>query len=138
MSELLPASLVPVPAGPILDADANGDPRLAAFARAFADAVVSTLSPWLDRLGAALGRETPVLLSADEARSYCGGLAKSIWCDFDQRGVIPSAVRVGGRVFWRRSDLDAWVDRSCPGRARFEESQAAQKNHPAKRGSIVK
>ena len=101
-------------------------------------ATAAALSPWLARLESALNREAPILLSADEARAYCGGLAKSTWCDFDQRGVIPAAVRIGGRVFWRRADLDAWVDRSCPGRARFEEGQAALKNHPAKRGSIVK
>jgi predicted DNA-binding transcriptional regulator AlpA len=134
MTDFLLAPLVPVPAGPALDADPADDPRLASVARAFAAAVVSALSPWLARLEAAFGRETPVLLSADEARAYCGGLAKSTWSDFDQRGVIPAAVRVGGRVFWRRADLDAWVDRSCPGRARFEEGQATAKQSSIRQG----
>ena len=108
----------------------ENDPRLAAAAKVFALALVAALSPWLARFGASLDRASApasVLLSADEARAYCGGLAKSTWCDFDQRGVIPAPVRVGGRVFWRRADLDAWVERNCPGRVRFEESRSAAK-----------
>ena len=134
MKSLLPI-LVPAPAGPVYDAGHSGDhdgadPRLAAFVQALVSTLVSALSPWLAKAQAALnrlGNPPAVLLSADDARAYCGGLAKSTWCDFDQRGVIPAAVRIGGRVFWRRADLDAWVERSCPGRARFEESMAAQK-----------
>ena len=130
MKSLLPI-LAPAPAGPPHDADpASVDPRLAAFVQAFASALVGALSPWLAKAQAALnrlGNPSAALLSADDARAHCGGLAKSTWCDFDQRGVIPAAVRIGGRVFWRRADLDAWVERSCPGRARFEESMAVQK-----------
>ena len=131
MTNTLSASLMPVPVGPPHDGNpASGDPRLAAFVQALASALVAALSPWLAKAQAALnrlGNPPAVLLSADDARAYCGGLAKSTWCDFDQRGVIPAPVRIGGRVLWRRADLDAWVERSCPGRARFEESMAAQK-----------
>ena len=130
---LLPATLVPV--GPAIDAD---DPRVSALARAFAVAVAEALSPWLARLQSALTRETPTLLSADEARLYCGGLAKSTWSDFDARGVIPAHVHIGGRVFWRRADLDAWVEQKCPGRARFEEAQLILKHHPGQRANFVK
>jgi len=120
-STTAPASIAPAP-------DADHD----AAARAFAAAVVEALSPWLTRLESALSREAPILLSVDEARAYCGGLGKSTWSDFDTRGVIPAAVRIGGRVFWRRIDLDAWVDHKCPGRARFEAYLDAMKQQAAK------
>lgn len=114
------------------------DPIIAELAQAVAAALVARLRPWLDQISAGLARLIPVmapapaaagpniggappaiLLSADDARAYCGGLAKSTWSDFDQRGVIPAAVRVGGRVFWRRADLDLWAAKDCPGRGRF-------------------
>ena len=95
------------------------DPRIAAIASVFANAMIAALSPWLARLNAPTNHEIPTLLSVDQARAYCGGMPKSTWSDFNSRGVIPAAVRIGGRVFWRRVDLDAWVEQKCPGRIRF-------------------
>ena len=106
------------------------DPIIAELAQAVAAALVACLAPWLERIAASLARPAsaptpdatappPILLSADDARVYCGGLAKSTWCDFDARGVIPAHIRVGGRVFWRRADLDLWAAKDCPGRGRF-------------------
>ena len=136
MTETLPAITAPThDTGPDVDRLAN-DPRLAAIAHVFAAAMIAALSPWLTRMDTAMKREAPILLSVDEARAYCGGLAKSTWSDFDQRGVIPAPVRIGGRVFWRRTDLDAWVAHNCPGRARFEECQAVA-NNPRATGKMA-
>ena len=66
---------------------------------------------------------------------YCGGLAKSTWCDFDTRGVIPEHVRVGGRVFWRRADLDLWAVKDCPGRGRFAAMLDTENRHAARRNT---
>ena len=132
MTETLPATIVSTH-----DFGADGDrlandPRIAAVANIIAVAMVAALAPWLTRFHSALSRDAPILLSADEARLYCGGLAKSTWSDFDQRGVIPAHIHIGGRVFWRRADLDAWVDRNCPGRGRFEAYLDAMKQQAAR------
>lgn len=123
------------------------DPILAELAQAVAAALVAQLAPWLNRIAADLGRVAPatatppvvapppILLSADDARAYCGGLAKSTWSDFDTRGVIPAPVRVGGRVFWRRADLDLWTAKDCPGRGRFDVILDAERPTPSKNGA---
>ena len=46
------------------------DPRIAAVASIFANAMIMALSPWLAHFNVARSRETPILLSADEARAY--------------------------------------------------------------------
>ena len=126
------------------------DPIIHELAQAVADALAARLGPWLERIAADFARlmapqplpagagPPTILLSADEARSYCGGLAKSTWSDFDQRGVIPSAVRVGGRVFWRRFDLDLWAAKDCPGRGRFAAMLDAENRVPPRqRGPVA-
>jgi len=133
MTETLPATIVPTH-----DHDGErlaNDPRIVAIANIIATAMVAALAPWLTRFNAVRSREAPILLSVDEARAYCGGLPKSTWTDFNVRGVIPASVRIGGRVFWRRIDLDAWVEQRCPGRIRFEESQAAAHTPPSRKKS---
>jgi len=70
------------------------------------------------------------LLSSDSAAAYCG-MSRRTWFELDQRGVIPSPIRLSNRiVLWDRESLDHWIDLGCPGRARFEEIRAARQHHP--------
>lgn len=74
-------------------------------------------------------RPASILLSEEEAREYCGGLARSTWSDYNQRGIIPEPVKVGGRNFWRRTDLDLWAAWGCPGRDVFKTRLAKSIQH---------
>lgn len=149
-------ALIPAPREPVPDArpaDPAIDPIIADLAQAVAAALVARLAPWLDRIAevmADLARANrtanahagdpveppPILLSADAARAYCGGLAKSTWSDFDARGVIPSPVRAGGRVLWRRADLDLWAAKECPGRGRFGVMLEAEARAPMRPNAL--
>lgn len=126
-------ALVPSLPWPIGEQDTNAtDAPLVALARALAALLIPLLvSPLVARLDAILRRldhpvtppplvDTPALLSINAARVYCGGVALSTWNDHNARGVIPSPVHMGGRVFWRRDDLDLWIAEGLPGRAKFE------------------
>jgi len=74
-------------------------------------------------------RPPPLLLSVDDARLFCGGVAAPTWIAWSARGLVPAPIRVGvgrGRVFWRKADLEVWVEAGCPPRTRFEEIMEAR------------
>ena len=69
----------------------------------------------------------PRLLTVDEARAYCGGSSRSTWNNWHQSGVVPAPIRVGGRIYWDRHDLDLWIDHLCPGRVKISEIKSSKK-----------
>lgn len=66
------------------------------------------------------------LLAAELAADYCGGAVESTWSKWNAAGKIPAPKHLGGRVFWDRLALDAWMDAGCPGRVKFEEMMKAR------------
>lgn len=68
----------------------------------------------------ALEEQSSLLVSEKTARALCGGVAKSTWDKWDSGDIIPAPVRIGGRVFWERLDLQNWLDWGRPGREKFE------------------
>jgi len=61
-------------------------------------------------LSAATGRSVPTLERDDHA------------------GRIPKPVRIGRSKRWRRSEISAWIEVSCPPRAEWEAMRAAQRH----------
>lgn len=58
---------------------------------------------------------TPVnrlLLSAAHAAATCDVSLRS-WSRLDSAGLIPSAIRLGGRKVWRAEELGEWVRAGC-------------------------
>ena len=54
----------------------------------------------------------------DSAR-LCG-VSPASWDRLTSAGKTPASLRLGGRVLWRRCDLDAWIALGCPDRKAFE------------------
>lgn len=57
-----------------------------------------------------MGSEEKYLRVA-EAADYVGVAVASLYC-YRSRGVGPRSLKVGGRVLYRRADLDEWVERT--------------------------
>lgn len=57
----------------------------------------------------------PLLLTAKEAARACG-LSPASWHRLTSSRKNPAAVRIGGIVRWRRSDIEEWVVAGCPDR----------------------
>jgi excisionase family DNA binding protein len=53
------------------------------------------------------------LLTAAEAAEMAG-VAKRSWWRYVSSGKAPAAVRLGGAVRWRRSELAEWIQAGCP------------------------
>ena len=60
--------------------------------------------------GDEVGSDEKYLRISDAAR-YVGLSAASLYC-YRSRRVGPRSLKVGGRVLYRRADLDEWVERS--------------------------
>jgi len=56
-----------------------------------------------------------ILLPTSEAAKLCGVSIRT-WYLWDQLGKIPKPIRVGRKLLWRRDELTAWIDASCPER----------------------
>ena len=53
------------------------------------------------------------LLNVEQvARLVCIG-TRTVWRLRDS-GKMPAAVRIGGCIRWRRSDIEAWIGAGCP------------------------
>jgi len=63
--------------------------------------------------------ETSLLLSATDAAAAVGVSRSGFW-KLHASARVPSPVRIGRRVLWRRNDLEEWVEQGCPSRDRFE------------------
>jgi hypothetical protein len=49
------------------------------------------------------------------------GLSLRTWRTHDASGKVPRGYSLGGRKFWRLSDLKKWADWGFPDRAEFED-----------------
>jgi len=47
------------------------------------------------------------------------GVSPASWDRLTAAGKTPSPIKLGGRVLWRRSDLESWVALGCPDRKTF-------------------
>lgn len=62
-----------------------------------------------------------LLLSAGEAAQTLG-ISRSLFYGLHSSGQIgPMPVKLGGRVLYRRAELEKWVRAGCPARERWEQ-----------------
>jgi predicted DNA-binding transcriptional regulator AlpA len=67
----------------------------------------------------------PILVDTRQAVALCGS-SLATWHRLRAAGKIgPEPVRLGGRVLWRRTELEAWIEAGCPPR---KEWQARRKH----------
>ena len=62
---------------------------------------------------------SPLLLSARDAARLCA-VSERTWRSWDAAGHIPRAIAVGRSRFWRRLELEAWIQRGCPDRQSWQ------------------
>ena len=53
------------------------------------------------------------LLTAAEAAEMAG-VGRRSWWRYCSSGKAPAAVRIGGSVRWRKTELAAWIAAGCP------------------------
>jgi predicted DNA-binding transcriptional regulator AlpA len=70
--------------------------------------------------------EPPLLLNPKDAAAYLG-FSRSVFYRYDSMGVIPIGVYIGGRRYWRRDELRAWVRAGCPPRHKWEVLQDSKR-----------
>jgi predicted DNA-binding transcriptional regulator AlpA len=59
--------------------------------------------------------ESPLLLRASQAAQLCG-ISERTWRTWDHAGRIPSGITIAKSKYWRRRELEAWVQAGCPDR----------------------
>jgi predicted DNA-binding transcriptional regulator AlpA len=64
----------------------------------------------------------PLLLRAPQAASFCS-IAIRTWRMLDANGRIPRSIHLGRSAFWRRKELQDWVDAGCPDRVTWDAMQ---------------
>lgn len=57
----------------------------------------------------------PALMGRRQSAAYCSVSVPS-WDRLSAGNKTPAPVRLGGRVMWRRADLDSWIAAGCPPR----------------------
>jgi len=60
----------------------------------------------------------PLLLGRKESAALTG-ISRASWDRLSSAGKNPMPLKLGGRVLWRRSDLDRWVALGLPDRKTF-------------------
>jgi hypothetical protein len=80
------------------------------------------------------------MITATAAAKLCGVTIKR-WRTWNTLGKIPSPIKVGKSLFWKRDELACWIDEGCPSRKHwtvfFEKKK--EKDFPVrkKRGKCV-
>jgi excisionase family DNA binding protein len=57
---------------------------------------------------------TDALLIRDTEAAGLAGVSRATWHRLRAAGKVPPAVRLGRAVRWRRDELVAWIEASCP------------------------
>jgi excisionase family DNA binding protein len=63
------------------------------------------------------------LLIPDTEAARLAGCSRSHWQRLIVAGRVPAPIRLGRRVLWRRADVIAWIEASCPDRRTWEVMQ---------------
>ncbi len=69
---------------------------------------------------------TAMLIGRIDAARLCG-VSPASWDRLTSAGKTPASLRLGGRVLWRRSDLDTWIALGLPDRKTFETLTGGEK-----------
>ena len=63
--------------------------------------------------------EAALLVGRIESARLCG-VSPASWDRLVAAGKTPRPLKLGGRVVWRRTDLEAWIAHGCPDRKTFD------------------
>lgn len=61
----------------------------------------------------------PLAVSREPAAVLCG-LSPRSWTRYDAQGLVPAALRIGGRRVWSVAELSNWIAAGAPPRSRWE------------------
>ena len=73
----------------------------------------------LETLTPAASTEAALLVGRIEAARLCA-VSSASWDRLVSAGKTPRPLKLGGRVVWRRTDLEAWISYGCPDRKTFD------------------
>lgn len=68
-------------------------------------------------------RILPAMMRAKKACAYCD-FSLASWWRYDSAGLIPAGLKIAGVKLWRRRELLAWMEASCPPRVEWEALKA--------------
>ena len=69
--------------------------------------------------------QSNALLVPDTAAAALCGMSRAHWQRLRAAGKLPSSVRLGRKVLWRRAEVIAWIDAGCPDARTWAAMQAA-------------
>jgi len=64
------------------------------------------------------------LWNIKQVKMVTGLSERTLW-RLNDSGKLPTAVRIGHSVRWRREDIEEWIRQGCPDRATFEAQKEA-------------
>ena len=67
---------------------------------------------------------TPLLISDVQAAALAG-VSRASWHRLRAAGKIPTPIKLGRAVRWRRAEVVAWIDAGCPEARTWAAMQAA-------------
>ena len=70
--------------------------------------------------------ELTLLVGRLHAAQLCA-VSPASWDRLTAAGKTPKPIRLGGRVVWRRGDLQSWIDHGCPDRKTFNALTADER-----------
>ena len=78
-----------------------------------------------------------LLLNTNDAALLCGVTVKR-WRTWNSLGKIPTPLRIGKCFFWKRDELQRWIEADCPIRKHWvvnnnERSEFSVSSKPKKR-----
>ena len=62
----------------------------------------------------------PALLVGRIEAARLSAVSPASWDRLTSAGKTPRPIKLGGRVVWKRSDLEAWTKLGCPDRQTFD------------------
>jgi predicted DNA-binding transcriptional regulator AlpA len=65
------------------------------------------------------------LITANSLAKLLGVSTRSVWRG-EAAGLLPSPVRIGAIVRWRRSEVLEWIEAGCPERKLWERSRRSK------------
>lgn len=65
------------------------------------------------------------LLIPDTAAAALAGVSRATWQRLRAAGKLPPSVHLGRKVLWRRAEVVAWIEASCPDARTWAAVQAS-------------
>jgi predicted DNA-binding transcriptional regulator AlpA len=69
--------------------------------------------------------KTDPLLIPDTVAAALAGVSRAHWHRLRAAGKLPPAIKLGRKVLWRKLEVVAWIDASCPDGRTWAVMQAA-------------